>query len=414
LPPGLLFGRAGIILRGAGAPRVVRVLSGAAGVDIQTTGVPRVPRRLSGAAGITLAAGGSPGGLGEIRGVAGITLDASGAPVVRRDLSGAAGIAMGAGGDQLVRRELAGQAGITLSAAGVPSDGTPPSITLNPENISYTSGGNGSGPTLTIGRSPLRTRPVPTRCSSPPTQADVTLDAAAVIAGTDANILDPLTFQDDDGTVSGRELALTKDMTDGYLSLVVRDSSNPEVVSNVIRLTGADVDATVAAPTNLAVSNPTATTAEVSWDVAEDGTTYFVTRPVGQAAWNPADLAAVIAEADRAVAAGAPVGGYTAAYAANSIDPELVADFASGFYAQDSAASTFGDLLTYTGASLKTMVDSDGVLKWAPHNLLASFGARLISAAWDFDGSAQILSSSEEGGVSSPDGGAASASITEG
>jgi hypothetical protein len=67
---------------------------------------------------------------------------------------------------------------------------------------------------------------------------------------------------------------------------------------------------------------------------------------------------------------GGAAGAYTAAYAANSIDPELVADFVSGFYAQDGAASTFADLFTYTGASLKTMVDSDGVLKWAPHNLL--------------------------------------------
>jgi hypothetical protein len=59
---------------------------------------------------------------------------------------------------------------------------------------------------------------------------------------------------------------------------------------------------------------------------------------------------------------------YTAAYAANGFNPALVADFVSGFYAQDGAASTFADLFTYTGASLKTMVDSDGVLKWAPHN----------------------------------------------
>jgi hypothetical protein len=38
-------------------------------------------------------------------------------------------------------------------------------------------------------------------------------------------------------------------------------------------------------------------------------------------------------------------GGFsTAAYAANSINPELVADFVSDFYAQDGAASTFADL----------------------------------------------------------------------
>jgi hypothetical protein len=359
LPPGLLFGRAGIVLRDAGAPRVVRVLSGAAGVDIQTTGEPRVPRRLSGAAGITLAAGGSPGGLGEIRGGAGITLDASGAPVVRRDLSGAAGIAMGAGGDQLVRREIAGQAGITLSAAGVPSDGTPPSITLNPENISYTPGGNGSGPTLAIGQVALENTTGPYEVFIATHQADVTLDAAAVIAGTDANILDPLTFQDDDGTVSGQELTLTKDMTDGYLSLVVRDSSDPEVVSNVIRLTGVDVDATVAAPTNLAVSNPTATTAEVLWDVAEDGTTYFVTREVGQPAWNPADLNAVIAEAD--LAAQSVGGGLRFANGAFPVTllrddsryfvAETGADFLSAYTGDTIHVATTGNDTTGDGSS---------------------------------------------------------------
>jgi LysM repeat protein len=63
---------------------------------------------------------------------------------------------------------------------------------------------------------------------------------------------------------------------------------------------------------------------------------------------------------------------YTALYAANGFDPQLVADFASGFYAQDGAASDFETLFAATteATSNGTMVDSDGVLKWRPHNLV--------------------------------------------
>jgi hypothetical protein len=63
---------------------------------------------------------------------------------------------------------------------------------------------------------------------------------------------------------------------------------------------------------------------------------------------------------------------YTALYAANGIAPQLVADFASGFYAQDGAASDFETLFAATteATSNGTMVDSDGVLKWRPHNLV--------------------------------------------
>ena len=58
-----------------------------------------------------------------------------------------------------------------------------------------------------------------------------------------------------------------------------------------------------------------------------------------------------------------------ALYAANGFTPPLVADYKNEVYAVDGVASTFDDMHTYAGASLKTMVDSDGALKWPPHTL---------------------------------------------
>jgi hypothetical protein len=79
---------------------------------------------------------------------------------------------------------------------------------------------------------------------------------------------------------------------------------------------------------------------------------------------------------------GGSVLAYTAAYAANSIDPELVADFASDFYAQDSAASTFGDLLTFSRASSATYVDSSGVLQTASSGVARTAHHKWNGSAW--------------------------------
>ena len=57
-------------------------------------------------------------------------------------------------------------------------------------------------------------------------------------------------------------------------------------------------------------------------------------------------------------------------YAVAGFNPDLVFDFAAELYRTSSLVSTFDDSLTYTGASAKTMVDSDGLVKWAPHNLI--------------------------------------------
>jgi hypothetical protein len=62
------------------------------------------------------------------------------------------------------------------------------------------------------------------------------------------------------------------------------------------------------------------------------------------------------------------------AYAANSITPQLVADFKDGVYGKNSGLSTFGDVLNHARNGNATMVDADGLLKWAPHNF-ASYSA---------------------------------------
>jgi hypothetical protein len=50
--------------------------------------------------------------------------------------------------------------------------------------------------------------------------------------------------------------------------------------------------------------------------------------------------------------------------------PALVMDFGDEYYRANGASQTFSDAITHTRASTATMVDSDGVLKWGPHNLL--------------------------------------------
>ena len=74
------------------------------------------------------------------------------------------------------------------------------------------------------------------------------------------------------------------------------------------------------------------------------------------------------------------------AYAANSITPQLVADFKEGVYGKASALSTFDNVLNHTRNGNATMVDADGLLKWAPHNL-QPYSENLASIGWTFSGS---------------------------
>ena len=57
------------------------------------------------------------------------------------------------------------------------------------------------------------------------------------------------------------------------------------------------------------------------------------------------------------------------AYAVLTIEPDLVFDFTGEYYRTSGADTTLAAATTYTGQSNGTMTDSDGLLKWKPHNL---------------------------------------------
>ena len=85
------------------------------------------------------------------------------------------------------------------------------------------------------------------------------------------------------------------------------------------------------------------------------------------------------------------------AYAANSITPQLVADFKGGVYGKNSALSTFANVLNHTRNGNATLVDADGLLKWAPHNLFTY--SEDLSGGWGFRSVDVTL------GQADPDGG---------
>lgn len=58
------------------------------------------------------------------------------------------------------------------------------------------------------------------------------------------------------------------------------------------------------------------------------------------------------------------------AYAVQGLSPLLVADFTTPYYRKAGAVSTFDSTFTHSRAGNATMVDSDGLIKWAPHNLI--------------------------------------------
>ena len=63
------------------------------------------------------------------------------------------------------------------------------------------------------------------------------------------------------------------------------------------------------------------------------------------------------------------------AYAVQGLSPLLVADFTTPYYRKAGAVSTFDSTFTHSRAGEATMVDSDGLIKWAPHNLALNSAA---------------------------------------
>ena len=82
-------------------------------------------------------------------------------------------------------------------------------------------------------------------------------------------------------------------------------------------------------------------------------------------------------------------------YIINGFDPALVFDFKGNYFRKGSSASTFGASITHAASTNATMVDSDGLLKWRPHNRVTSSGD-LTGTGWStvratYDGPTETL-----------------------
>ena len=89
------------------------------------------------------------------------------------------------------------------------------------------------------------------------------------------------------------------------------------------------------------------------------------------------------------------------AYAILNLEPPLVLDFDETFYRTGGTATDLASAATHTRAGNATMVDSDGLLKWAPHNF-APYSEDFSNAHWTAnDGGGDITSSTA---VSAPSG----------
>lgn len=87
--------------------------------------------------------------------------------------------------------------------------------------------------------------------------------------------------------------------------------------------------------------------------------------------------------------------GFAGPYIVNGFDPTTVTDFTNNYFRSGGTQSTFASLFDYTGASTKTMTDSDGKLKWGPHNLLLQ-SAALNTASWALQGATTTASTLTE------------------
>ena len=68
-------------------------------------------------------------------------------------------------------------------------------------------------------------------------------------------------------------------------------------------------------------------------------------------------------------------------YAENGFSPPLVIDPVNSYYRVNGSTSTFDEAVTYTGDSHKMFTDSDGLLKYAAHNL-SNWSEDISNVAW--------------------------------
>ena len=100
-----------------------------------------------------------------------------------------------------------------------------------------------------------------------------------------------------------------------------------------------------------------------------------------------------------------------AIYAVLGIRPELVLDFDDEKYFANSLRTTFSDLITHSATTNATMVDSDGLLKWRPHNLALNSATPATQSITVVSGADYTV---ECTGVSIALSGAGTGTVTEG
>ena len=98
-------------------------------------------------------------------------------------------------------------------------------------------------------------------------------------------------------------------------------------------------------------------------------------------------------------------------YAVAGFEPALVFDFDDEYYRTSGSSTTFSSAITHSRAGNATMVDSDGVLKWAPHNLALNSATPATQSITVVSGADYTV---ECTGVSIALSGAGTGTVTEG
>lgn len=92
--------------------------------------------------------------------------------------------------------------------------------------------------------------------------------------------------------------------------------------------------------------------------------------------------------------------------------PELLADFDDAYYRANGSKQTLTDIITHTRASLGTMVDADGLLKWGPHNLCVNSATPATQSITVTSGADYTVHCTGSGSITLS--GAGTGSVTEG
>lgn len=92
--------------------------------------------------------------------------------------------------------------------------------------------------------------------------------------------------------------------------------------------------------------------------------------------------------------------------------PGFYMDLTGDYYWANGAQATFDEVLTHTRAGNATMVDSDGLLKWAPHNLAVNSATPATQSITVVDGADYTVEISGSGSVALS--GAGTGTVTDG